>query len=60
MGIIMNIRNKRIAFLGDSITQGTGASKRENCFVEVFSKITNSKLTYLRKYTDLDYQLYLL
>lgn len=43
MVIIMNIRNKKIAFLGDSITQGTGASKRENCFVEVFSKITNSK-----------------
>ncbi len=39
----MELKNKTVAVLGDSITQGTGASKQENRFVNVFSEITQSK-----------------
>lgn len=39
----MNLENKTIAFLGDSITEGAGATEYKNCFVEVFSRMTHSK-----------------
>ena len=39
----MDLKNKTIAFLGDSITQGTGATEYKNCFVEVFSEIAGAK-----------------
>ncbi len=34
----MELRNKKINFLGDSITEGAGASKLENCYVEVMRR----------------------
>ena len=34
----MEISNKKINFLGDSITQGVGVSARENKYVEVFAR----------------------
>ncbi len=34
----MELKDKTIAFLGDSITQGVGASCQENIFVQVFKK----------------------
>ena len=34
----MNLKDKKIAFLGDSITEGYGASAIENCFVERIKK----------------------
>ena len=39
----MELKNKKIVFLGDSITQGVGASKPENCYVSVFEKNTGAK-----------------
>lgn len=40
----MNLSNKTIAFLGDSITEGVGASIPSNKYVSVFSKKTNTKV----------------
>ncbi len=40
----MDLKNKTIAFLGDSITEGAGASEYKKCFVEVFSQITGAKV----------------
>jgi len=34
----MELRNKKILFLGDSITEGAGASRTENSFVEVLRR----------------------
>jgi len=34
----MELKNKTINFLGDSITEGAGASRYENCYVEVLKK----------------------
>ena len=39
----MELRNKKITFLGDSITEGSGASRPENCYVSVFEKSTGAK-----------------
>lgn len=38
----MNIENKTVNFLGDSITFGSGASSNEKCFVSVFGKKTGA------------------
>ena len=35
----MDLKGKKAAILGDSITQGAGASSYEKCFVSVFEKI---------------------
>ena len=40
----MNIEGKTVAFLGDSITEGTGASAPEYKFVDVFGRITGAKV----------------
>ena len=37
----MNLQNKKIAFLGDSITEGVGASTYEKCYVERLKKIAH-------------------
>lgn len=34
----MELKNKKINFLGDSITEGAGASAYENCYVEVMKR----------------------
>lgn len=34
----MELNNKKINFLGDSITEGAGASRYENCYVEVLKR----------------------
>lgn len=34
----MNLNNKKVLFLGDSITEGCGASDLENCYVSLFKK----------------------
>lgn len=34
----MELQNKKINFLGDSITEGAGASTIENCYVEVLKR----------------------
>ena len=34
----MELKNKKINFLGDSITEGAGASLYENCYVEVLKR----------------------
>lgn len=39
----MEIRGKTIAFLGDSITEGVGASSLKQSYVQVFEKITGAK-----------------
>ena len=39
----MELKGKIINFLGDSITQGTGASNNKYCFVEQFKKLTKVK-----------------
>lgn len=40
----MEINGKKVVFLGDSITQGAGASAPENNFVNVFSRITGAEV----------------
>ena len=40
----MDLNNKIVAFLGDSITEGVGASLSSNTYVNVFAKITNAKV----------------
>lgn len=34
----MELKNKKVVFLGDSITEGVGASSPENAYVEMFRK----------------------
>lgn len=36
--VITELKNKTVIFLGDSITQGVGASSVENCYVSLFQK----------------------
>ncbi len=38
----MEIRGKKVVFLGDSITQGVGASSKENRYTDVFSRNTGA------------------
>lgn len=33
----MNLTGKTVCFLGDSITEGVGAGKKENCYVSLFA-----------------------
>ncbi len=42
----MDLKGKNIVFLGDSITQGSGASSPKKCYVSVFEKITKVKKVY--------------
>lgn len=39
----MDLRGKKIVFLGDSITQGAGATKKENVYLEVCAKKLGAK-----------------
>ena len=39
----MELKNKKIAFLGDSITEGVGASAGKNRYVDVFSELSKCK-----------------
>lgn len=39
----MDLRGKKIVFLGDSITQGAGATKEENVYLEVCAKKLGAK-----------------
>lgn len=41
---MVSLKNKEVLFIGDSITEGVGASCREKCFVEVFSKLSGAKV----------------
>ena len=38
----MDIKNKKVIIIGDSITNGTGASSTENRYTDVFARITGS------------------
>ena len=38
----MELKNKKVLFLGDSITAGTGVSSSEKCYVSVFGKISGA------------------
>ncbi len=38
----MEIKGKKVVFLGDSITQGVGASSRENRYTDVFARATGA------------------
>ncbi len=38
----MEIKGKKVVFLGDSITEGAGASKPENRFTDVFGALTGA------------------
>ncbi len=38
-----HLEGKKVVFLGDSITQGSGASCPENCFVSVFGRISGAE-----------------
>ena len=40
----MDLQNKKIAFLGDSITQGVGASSAHTKYTSVFEKLSNSQV----------------
>ncbi len=40
----MELNGKKVAFLGDSITEGVGASKPENRFTDVFGRISGAKV----------------
>lgn len=55
----MNFYNLTINFLGDSITEGVGATSKEKCFVSVIGKKTGATVrnygiggTRIAKYTD--------
>lgn len=39
----MDIKEKMVCFLGDSITEGVGASVSENCYVKVFERISGAR-----------------
>lgn len=38
----MELKNKKIGFLGDSITEGVGVSAPENCYVNVFGNLSGA------------------
>ena len=38
----MELKGKKIYFLGDSITEGVGASDTEHCYVSVFGKLSGA------------------
>lgn len=38
----MELKGKKIYFLGDSITEGVGASDAEHCYVSVFGKLSGA------------------
>ena len=38
----MELKAKKIYFLGDSITEGVGASDTEHCYVSVFGKLSGA------------------
>ncbi len=40
----MNLQGKKVAFLGDSITEGVGASCAQNKYVEVFAQKTGAQI----------------
>lgn len=40
----MELQGKKVNFLGDSITHGTGASCNENCYVSVFGRISGAEV----------------
>ena len=40
----MELKNKKIVFLGDSITEGVGASSYENCYVARFAAMTGAEV----------------
>ena len=40
----MEVNGKKVAFLGDSITEGTGASCVENRYTDVFGRISGAKV----------------
>lgn len=42
----MELKNKTVCFLGDSITAGTGASSPEKCYVSLFAKVHPSAKVY--------------
>ncbi len=40
----MELKNKKVVFLGDSITEGTGASEHALCYVERFAAMTGAEV----------------
>lgn len=40
----MELKGKKAVFLGDSITEGVGASSYENCYVETFGRLSGAKV----------------
>lgn len=40
----MELKNKKILFLGDSITEGVGASSPEKCYLSVFGKLFGAEV----------------
>lgn len=40
----MELKNKKVLFLGDSITQGVGVSSPNKCYVSVFGKISGAEV----------------
>ena len=40
----MELKNIKILFLGDSITEGVGASSTEKCYVSVFGKLSGAEV----------------
>ena len=47
----MELKGKKIYFLGDSITEGVGASDTEHCYVSVFKLFKISKEHYAKYIT---------
>lgn len=41
----MELKGKKIAFLGDSITEGHGASKVENRYTDLFQRLSGAEVT---------------
>lgn len=39
----MELQGKKVVFLGDSITEGVGVSSYENCYAEVFGRLSGAK-----------------
>lgn len=40
----MELQNKKVLFLGDSITEGVGASDREHRFTDVFARLSGAEV----------------
>lgn len=40
----MEVKNKKVLFLGDSITEGSGVTSPEKCYVSVFEKISGANV----------------